>query len=307
VRLLVGDIGGTTSRLALVESDGALTALARFNNCEFNSPDDVLSAFSEQHGPLPRKAVLAVAGPVHANEVTMTNLGWQLSGKRLVAQHGFHHVELMNDFAAQAWATLALEPGELHSVGGGKAQATGNRGVLGPGTGLGVGGLVSAGDDWAVIAGEGGHVTLAGVTPEEQALIDTVVGEYGHCSAERLLSGPGLVTICQHLGGAAAEPAAVTQLARDGNAEALQAINLFAALLGMVAADLALTLGARGGIYLAGGILPAMLGVFPEQEFRQRFEAKGRFKDYLAAIPTCIITTPDPSLRGLAAYGARHL
>ena len=183
--------------------------------------------------------------------------------------------------------------------------AAGNRGILGPGTGLGVSGLVRAGQDWAVVAGEGGHVTLAATTAEEAQIIAQVTHEHGHCSAERLVSGPGLVTLYELNGGEHCAPEAITRLAQEGDALALQTLELFSQLLGTVAADLALTLGARGGIYLGGGILPDIANLFAAGGFRERFEAKGRFTDYLADMPTYIICTPHPSFRGLFAYMRR--
>jgi len=303
--LLVADIGGTGSRLALMAAAGPVATPVTYINSEFDSFEAILSDFLQQLPQQPACAALSVAGPVAGNRVMMTNLGWTLDSSVLAAQFGFAAVHIINDFAALAWATLELGPADLQQIGGGAAVAAGNRGILGPGTGLGVSGLVRAGQDWAVVAGEGGHVTLAATTAEEAQIIAQVTHEHGHCSAERLVSGPGLVTLYELNGGEHCAPEAITRLAQEGDALALQTLELFSQLLGTVAADLALTLGARGGIYLGGGILPDIANLFAAGGFRERFEAKGRFTDYLADMPTYIICTPHPSFRGLFAYMRR--
>jgi glucokinase len=300
--LLVADIGGTGSRLALMTSKGPVSAPVTYINSEFDSFDAILSDFLQQLPQQPTSAALSVAGPVHNHSVTMTNLGWTLDSATLATQFGFTAVHIMNDFAALAWATLELGTADLQQIGGGQVLAAGNRGILGPGTGLGVSGLARAGQDWAVVAGEGGHVTLAATTAEEARLIAHVTKEYGHCSAERLLSGPGLVTLYELNGGERCTAETITRLAEEGDARALQTLEQFSQLLGTVAANLALTLGASGGIYLGGGILPAIADLFAASGFRERFEAKGRFKNYLAEIPTYIISAAHPSFRGLFAY-----
>jgi glucokinase len=299
--LLVADIGGTGSRLALMAPEGLMGAPITYANREFDSFEAILGDFLQRLSDKPTLAALSVAGPVHNNAVTMTNLGWTLDSAGLATRFGFEKVEILNDFAALAWATLELGAADLQQVGGGEAVAKANRGVLGPGTGLGVSGLVHTGQDWAVVAGEGGHVTLATATAEEARIIAHVASEYGHCSAERLLSGPGLVTLYELNGGEHCTPENISRLAHEGDALALQTIEIFSQLLGTVAADLALTLGARGGIYLGGGILPDIADLFAVSGFRQRFEAKGRFSNYLADIPTYLIRTPHPSFRGLFA------
>ncbi len=306
---LVADIGGTNVRFAMVNEVGQLTAQARYPNARFGSFDDALATYLQTVGMQPQRAALAVAGPVDNARVEMTNLGWHLVAADLAERHAIPRVEIMNDFAAQAWATLDLTDAELQPVGGGTVVPQANRAILGPGTGLGVSGLVRAADDWAVVAGEGGHVTLAGSTPLEHELIDYVASAQGHCSAEKLLSGPGLATIHTFLKDAplapAAAPTEVTRLAAAGDVLAKQAVELFCTLLGTVAGDLALTFGARGGVYLTGGILPDILPLFVASGFRRRFATKGRFSDWLAKIPVRVVTAPEPSLRGLRVWVSR--
>jgi glucokinase len=301
---LVADIGGTNCRLALVDTSGALTSFKHYRNDDYADFDAISRDYLAEH-PRPDSAALAVAGPVVNNTVSMTNLGWQLNATELAREHDLQRVDIINDFAALAWATTRLQPDDLFALGEGVAHADANRGILGPGTGLGVSALMRGEHDWFAVAGEGGHVSLPACTAAESKLINAVIAEYGHCSAERLLSGPGLATIYSHLGGERVAPSEVARRAGDSDALALDAIELFGAMLGTVASNLALTLGARGGIYLAGGILPDMLTLFAHTSFRERFEAKGRFGDYLASIPTFIMTKPDPGLIGLAAYVTR--
>jgi glucokinase len=304
--LLVADIGGTGSRLAVMTAGGPVGTPITYANREYDSFDSILSDFLQRLAQKPSCAALSVAGPVHNNAVTMTNLGWTLESSGLSARFGFNEVRIVNDFAALAWATTELGSADLQQVGGGQALALANRGVLGPGTGLGVSGLVHTGQDWTVVAGEGGHVTLAATTAEEARIIAHVTREHGHCSAERLLSGPGLATLYELIGGERCTPETVSRLAHEGDECALQTLRIFSQLLGTVAADLALTLGARGGIYLGGGILPDIADLFAAAGFRERFEAKGRFENYLANIPTYIIRAAYPSFRGLYAYMQKH-
>lgn len=299
---LVADIGGTGSRLARLRDGQLLEPAATYSNREFSAFASVLESFLAGHPALPTQMALAVAGPVHNHSVTMTNLGWTISARNLAESFRIPRVVIVNDFAAIAWATTGLHSADLFQVGGGTPLSHANRGVIGPGTGLGVSGLIAAGTNWEALSGEGGHVTLAGINQEEAGLIANVRAEYGHCSAERLISGPGLARIYMLLAGVRLQPEQVTRLAQTGDAAALHAVELFCGLLGTVAADLALTLGAQGGIYLAGGILPAIKELFAASGFRARFEAKGRFAEYLAAVPTYIVTRPNPSFVGLDIY-----
>ena len=301
-KLLVADIGGTGTRLAVFQDGRQIAAPVTYLNSEHESFEAILDDFIARTECASAQAAFAVAGPVCDNAVELTNLGWRLSGASLAKRFGLTRVSLINDFAALAWATLSLKASDLYQVGGGDAVSFGNRGILGPGTGLGVSGLVHHAGGWAVIAGEGGHVTMPAGSQDEARLIQEVTAEFGHCSAERLTSGPGLAHIFGYVGGGEAAPETVTRLALAGDATALRAVELFSLMLGTVASNLALTLGAQGGIYLAGGILPAICPLFANSGFRNRFEAKGRFASYLAAIPTYVVTAEYPGLKGLEVY-----
>lgn len=280
---------------------------AIYSNREFKAFADVLEDFLAKQRLHPVQMALAVAGPLDNHSIVMTNLGWTISASALADRFGIEHVVVINDFAAIAWATLGLESADLLQIGGGTPQLIANRGVIGPGTGLGVSGLVSTGDDWTALVGEGGHVTMTATNDEQSHLLSQLVAEFGHCSAERLLSGPGLVRIYTLSGGTECSPEQITLLAREGDRVALHAVELFSDMLGTVAGNLALTLGAKGGIYLAGGILPAIKELFCVSAFRKHFESKGRFQTYLADIPTYLITHPNPGLIGLDIYLQRTL
>ncbi|MGI9308998.1 MAG: glucokinase, partial [Gammaproteobacteria bacterium] len=169
--LLVADIGGTGSRLGFM-IDGILVGEAvSYTNADYHSFDAILADFLRQEQKIPAKAALAVAGPVHNQSVQMTNLGWSFSAVKLSAATGIAAVEIINDFAALAWSTLSLEAGDLFQVGGGSPRPDANRAIIGPGTGLGVSGLIHGDNGWSAMAGEGGHVTLSATTHAEAELI----------------------------------------------------------------------------------------------------------------------------------------
>ncbi len=313
---LIADIGATNTRCALIDDGGRIGAPEVFHNDDFASLEAVLHAFLA-HRPAaepPTRAALAIAAPILGDAVQFTNRDWHFSQTRVAREFGLASLFVINDFAAVAWALPALGPDQTHRIGGGEAEPRTPVAVLGPGSGLGVSSIVPAGEGWAVAHGEGGHVTLAATTPREAAIIDLVRARFGHCSAERLLSGPGLVNLYEALAQLEGrqtterEPAAVTALAAQGDALAGEAMGLFFSLLGNVAGNLALTVGARGGVYIAGGIVPRVLDRLERSGFRDAFEAKGRYRWYMERIPTFVITEPLPAfvgLRALLGYGSR--
>ena len=236
----------------------------------------------------------------------MINIGWRFSQSELKAELRFKRLTVVNDFAAVAWALPHLTPKDLQQIGGGKSVPRTTMATLGPGSGLGVSALVPANDAWAVMTGEGGHVAMAAASREEQDAIAILRERFdGHCSAERVLSGPGLVNLYVALaelagrGKPTVTPEDVTNLARQGEPLARKTLGMFFTLLGTVAADLAVTTGARGGVYIGGGIVPRLAADLEKSGFRARFEAKGRYREYIAAIPTYLITAPTPAFRGL--------
>ncbi|MGA8653557.1 MAG: glucokinase [Xanthobacteraceae bacterium] len=307
---LIGDIGATNARFSLVEPGGKTSPAHVYALNDYPSLPDAIEAYLAETAPPenPVQAVLAVASPVTGDQVTLTNHPWTFSVKALRAQLGLRRLQVVNDFAANAVAVPHLGENDRLQIGGGATVKDAPIGVIGPGTGLGVSAFVPSADGGAMIAGEGGHITMAPATAQESAILDLMRSRFDHVSAERLLSGPGLVnlynTLCE-LSGTPAASYSAEQITNPGiwNADprTREATSLFCAMLGTVAGNLALTLGARGGIYISGGIVPRMSAFFAQSEFRARFEAKGRLSEYVAAIPTYVITRPLPVLLGAAA------
>lgn len=308
---LIGDIGGTHTRLALC-SAGAYGEIAVFRNAEHADLAEIVAEFLAARGVAAAMldCRLALAAPVSDTEAKLTNLPWRISAPELQARFGFRRVRLVNDFAAVALALAALGADDCQLLGGGPGDPDAPRLVLGPGTGLGAAlWLPAAGADF-VLATEAGHATLAATDDREAELIAAVRRRHGHVSAERLLSGPGLVELYRtvaDLEGRAAVPLAPTEVSARAVAGtdpvAVAALGHFFALLGGFAGNLALGTGARGGVYLAGGILPRLGAALAASGFRARFLAKGRFTAYLEAIPLALILHPEPGLLGLARAG----
>ncbi|WP_149538960.1 glucokinase [Siccirubricoccus phaeus] len=296
---LLADIGGTHARFALLPEGGAPTAPVKYRLDHF--PDIATAIRQALAGqPMPRAALLAVAGPVSGNSVTLTNRGWVVDGAALAPLLGIPRVRVVNDFAALAWALPDLAGADLKPLGGAAAVPGAPMAVLGPGTGLGVAAFLPPG---RVLASEGGHASLAAHTPEEAAVIATLRGQHGHVSAERLISGMGIEALHAALGGPPGLRAAeVTARALEGgDALSRRALTMFCALLGSFAGDVALMFGAQGGVFIGGGICPRFPDFLAASPFRARFEAKGRFQPWLAQVPTWLILRPDPAVLGLAA------
>jgi glucokinase len=301
--LLVGDVGGTGTRLALAGPEGLLSPVTEYRNDDFTAFAALLDTYCAglRHAAagLPSRCVLAVAGPVRDNAVRMTNRGWHLDGAELAGHCGLAEVQIVNDFAALAWATLRFGAADLEWLSAARPAAGASKVVLGPGTGLGVAALVPAGAGWTAVTGEGGHVTLAAHTDEETAVIAQLREHYGHCSAERILSGPGLADLAHALGYGHHAPEAIGQWITAGDARGRHTATVFAELLATVASDLALTFDARGGVYLGGGILPRLAAAFPVAAFKRRFASKGRYAAFLAELPVARIVRPYPVFAGL--------
>ena len=305
---LMADIGATNTRCALLDEKGREVAPEVFDNADFTGVEGVLAVYLDHRRTTdrPKRAALAVAAPILGDEVQMINIAWRFSQTELKAKLDFQRLQVVNDFTAVAWGLAQLGPADTEKIGGGESVPRCTLATLGPGSGLGVSALVPTTDGWAVMTGEGGHVTMPAATREEQDVIGLLRERFaGHCSAERVLSGPGLVNLYVALaelagrGQPTVTPADVTNLAKQGEPTARKTLGMFFAMLGTVAADLAVTAGARGGVFIAGGIVPRLLEPLRKSEFRARFEAKGRYRDYVAAIPTYVITTPLPAFRGL--------
>ncbi len=300
---LLADIGGTQSRCAVTDANGAVRDIRIFDNARYADPATLLTGYLDElpAARRPVSGILAVAAPVRGNTVQMINIDWRFSVESLRQTLALERLQLLNDFEALALGLPGLGPNDLLSIGGGTALAERPKAVLGPGTGLGVASLVPAGHGWLAVSGEGGHVTLPAVTPDEDRLIARIRERFGHCSAERLISGPGLALLHATLHDSeAVDAAAIAALAAAGDRQAQATFSMFFELLGTVAANLALTIGAFGGVYIGGGIIPRHAERFAASGFRRRFESKGRYGDYLKSIPTWLIVAEHPTLSGLA-------
>jgi glucokinase len=306
---LIGDIGGTNARFAIAEG-GRYDQLRHVEVDQYPSLHDALSDYLRALPAGERahlKGVLAIAGPVLGDRISMTNKAWSFSVTELQQELGLASLVVVNDFAATARAIPHLPHKDVFTVGPGLPDARGNIGVVGPGTGLGVSALIPSGSDWVLVAGEGGHATLAASTPEEFAIVEMLRKRWSHVSAERVLSGAGLVNLyealCEIEGTEPLmlSPADVTRHAMNKTDKCcVRAFALFCGFLGSVAGDLALTVSAFGGVYIAGGILLRFKEAFAASSFRQRFESKGRFATMLARMPTRLILEESPALIGLA-------
>jgi len=307
---LIADIGATNTRCALLDDRGDVVATEHFVNSEFADLGSLLTAYLQrrQDSDQPRDAALAIAAPVHDDEVRMININWSFSQASLREQLRLSRLLMCNDFEAIARGLPDLVRDDLQQVGAGLEAARATKVVLGPGSGLGVAGLVPGAETWTVASGEGGHVTMAPIDDEEAQILKLMRETVGHCSAERLLSGPGLVNLYWAVGqlhGVEADkvqPEQVMTLADQGDPLALSARQHFFAMLGTIAGNLALTMGARGGVYIAGGIVPDCVEQFRESKFRERFESKGRYRRYLQEIPSYVITRPEPAFVGLRRF-----
>lgn len=304
---LVADIGGTNVRFALIaHSKAAPSALRSLRCADFAGPAEAVRAWHADTGAaLPAVAAFGVATPITGDAVTLTNHPWRFSVAALRAALGLQRLRVLNDLTALALALPGLPAEACERIGGGEAQPGAAIGLLGAGTGLGISGLIPAPGGPVPLEGEGGHVSLAVSTTREAQVVGWLAARQGHVSAERVLSGPGLVALyaaLSALDGVAAETLsaeAVSARGRDGRCpQCVEALSMFCALLGSVAGDLALTLGARGGIYIGGGIVPQLGNFFAESPFRARFEAKGRFQPYLSRIPTAVVRSPHAALCG---------
>lgn len=303
--VLLIEIGGTHTRCGIARAEHRPERVALFDNADHPDLPSVIAAYlDELAGAAPRRAALAAAAPPDDGPVELTNLGWTLDRRGLEQRFGWTDTVVVNDFEVLACAVPLLAPEELFPVQDAQPTPGAPVAVLGPGTGLGVSGLVPCNNRWYPISGEGGHVTLSATDDREAEIVRRLRLQYGHVSAERVLCGPGLLALYRLIAGhpKAGSPLDVTRLADSGDEDARQALDLFFRFLGTVAGDLALTLGARGGVYLGGGILPILKERLAESGFASRFRDKGRFSDYVRNIPVYLILAETPALRGLMVH-----
>ncbi len=316
--LLIGDIGGTNARFALADpASPGFDQVAKLACADFPTAEAAIAHYLSQVAARdPDVICLAAAGPVVDGHVVFTNNDWRLSATGLAERFGARSVSLLNDFEAVACSLPFLGEDDLHVIGAAGSPAQPGRdfnfGVLGPGTGLGVAGLLGRAGAIYPVVGEGGHRGFAPETPRQVQVLETLRARFGRVSDERVLSGPGLENLHEALrelegcAGDRVEAAEVFALARSGDDPvAVEAVDLFFEALGQVAGNLALELGAYDGIFVAGGIVKRYPALLRDSAFRTGFERKGRHRALMEGIPTRLITHPDPGLLG-AAWQALH-
>jgi glucokinase len=316
---LLADIGATHARLALESAPGVLRNVAVLLCDDYAGIVPLLNAYLAQLGEVRiSHAAFALANPISGDFIRMTNRDWQFSTDEVRRALGLATLLIVNDFTALAMALPGFKPDELLQIGGGKPQPHAVAGVLGPGTGLGVSGVIPTVDGFVTLGSEGGHVNFAPADEREFAILQYAWREWQHVSNERLISGPGIEIIYRalalrngvdapHLSPPRNAAEIVACALEQNDPLCLEVLECFAGMLGGAAANLAVTLGAFGGIFIGGGIVPRVAQWFASSPFRARFEAKGRFRDYLAQIPTYLIMTPNPALYGVASILSEHL
>lgn len=304
---LVVDQGGTNLRLGLVDGPGAEPRAIADRLCaEAGGFERAISDYLAGLGLRVRSASLAVAGPVTGDEVVPSDAAWRFSRSALKRALGLDRLVVLNDYHALALALPQLSARDLFPVGEGRSVADGTRLVIGPGTGLGMAALVRGRGEWIAVASEGGQASFAPLDSRE-ARIAEILARTGRVTAERVVCGPGLLSIDRALAEiegsppVRSRPEEVADAAALGEARAVEAMDLFFAALGSIVGDAAATFCATGGVYLAGGILPRLLGPLAASRFRARFEGKELLVDMLRAIPTAVIIRPYPGLLGAAA------
>lgn len=311
--VLLGDIGGTNARFAVL-TEGQLGAVEKLPAVKFAGFAEALRAFIDScpGGLRLTRAILGVAGPIHNDSVTLTNNDWHIDAEELCREFGFESVRLLNDFAAIAWSLPQLVSNDLFQLGGGEPCEGKPKIVLGPGTGFGFACLISGGKDPVALETEAGHMTQPGISQREDAIIQYLRERFSHVSTERVLCGNGLVNLHHAIAAIDGTIAPIrtsreiTESAIAGSCLLSQAVlDMFCEMLGTFAGNAALTFGAKGGIYIAGGIVPEIVNYLEMSRFRERFEAKGRMRPYLSNVPVYVITRPDPAFPGLKALAEK--
>ncbi len=311
MKILAGDIGGTNTRLAILEDTRVLLERTYPTKSESNLKDCLFAFKTETGQDMPRWACLAVAGVVEGGQVKGTNIPWDIDAEGIRKSLHLELVKLINDFEAAAWGVTRLLPGQYVQLGGGIPESSFPKAVIGAGTGLGQAILAPCRDGYSVLATEGGHASFAPETEDEIGLLEFLMKSYTHVSVERVLSGPGLIDIHEFyrrrlglpLTPKEETPPSITAAALSGSDRTcVLTLELFCRCYGAEAGNLALKSLARGGVFVAGGIAPKILPLLKRNDiFRNAFESKGRMKRVLQQIPTYVVTTPYLGLIGAAA------
>lgn len=303
---LIADIGATSSRCGIYSVAKNSTAnIHVYRNEDFANLETLLAGYLGCVPEKPHNCALAIAAPLDGDKVQMTNRDWSFSGASIAQNLDFDEIEMLNDFHALAYALPKLSDGDRREIGHSTAYRSGNIAVLGPGSGLGMSAWIDNDGSMSVMRGEGGHISIAGRNDAEDTIVKQLRDRIGDCFAERILSGPGLLALHEAMHSTQlTAPEEITNNADDLQCAAT--LQQFFRFLGSAAADLALISGAYGGVYIAGGIVPACIEEICASDFRSRFEDKSRYTDYMRAIPTWVITAKEPGLIGLAAYLERR-
>ena len=316
--VLLADVGGTNARFTLETAPRQFSAIQVLKCAEYPTISDAIRTYLQhpqtvQAGAAQvRKAGIAIANPVNADIVKMTNHHWSFSIQAVQTEFGFAPLEVVNDFRALAMAVPYLDHTQKYQVGSGHPKPDGAIGVVGAGTGLGVSGLVASKDGWIALDSEGGHTSFSPTNQREIDILKFALQVYPHVSSERLMSGAGLRLIYRALAArhhVEAEEIDTPEITRRGLARecpvCLETLEAFCEMLGTMASNLAVTLGATGGVYIGGGIVPRLGDFFAQSNFRQSFMQKGRFASYLSMIPTYVITEAYPAFIGISALLAK--
>jgi glucokinase len=309
--ILMGDIGGTNARFSiLVDVYAEPKEFPIVRTADFATIDEAIQqSVLDKTAVQPRSAILAIAGPIKGDEIPLTNCAWVVRPQEMISGLGFEDVLIINDFEAQALAITALSDENREPIGPARDNLTASRAVLGPGTGLGVAGLVHAPHAWIPVPGEGGHIDLGPRTKRDLEIWPHLEAIEGRISAEQILCGRGIHylynAVCKADGiePTLKDPAEITTKALAGaDKAAKETVSLFVTYLGRVAGDVALIFMARGGVYLSGGIPQKILAALKGPEFRAAFEDKAPHSAMMRTIPTYVVTHPLAALAGLSAY-----
>lgn len=304
---LIADIGGTNARFALVVN-GRITDAEVLHCADFKNPAEAAVSYLKKVNVKPEAGAFAVATALDGTDhVAMTNHAWAFSIEQTRKDIGLERLQVINDFTAIAYAVPYLSDEDKYRIGGGEVRQGLPIAIIGPGTGLGAAGIVFADGKPIAVTTEGGHVTMPAIEPREFALFEWLKKtKYHHISAERVVSGKGIVNIYQAICGVDGlslpdkTPEEITTAGLNGTCKvSMEVLDLFCHFLGVVSGNLALSYGAGGGLYIAGGIVPQLGDYFTHSRFRESFLAKGRFREYLERIPSFVVTHPFPGLEGL--------
>ena len=312
-RLLVADVGGTNARFAIADLETlALADIEEFQCTRHSSLVEAMRAYLDRLDDPPAEAAIAVAGPVVDDRVSLTNSAWSFTKVELCSRPGLNSVLVLNDIQALALSISSLDGSDLRRIGGSEVEPRATKLVLAAGTGMGAATLVWTGARWLAVPGEGGHISFAAHTKRERDVIDVLYADQQHVPVDRVVSGPGLAILYQAIAKLDGEEAeqllpndVLTRALSRSDAIAEEALKLFIAWLGRFAGDAALMVGARGGVYIGGGLAPRMVDALSTGLFRRSFDEKGRMKGFLQPIPVYVILAKFAALKG-AAVGFRE-